>query len=362
MLSTTRAWQLTHARRLAVSTHLAKPLPAPAIGHLNIIKEPSGREDIVGYGEERVAVCVCTRNRPKMLRACLDSLITQVPPQGWTVTLIVVENSHRPYCSDIVAEVKKSAPYPIEYVNETELGIPFARNAAIEASRALGAEWIAFIDDDEVAEQDWLVRMCHRAGHFGVDVVQGPSRQEYPAETPDWFPRRPLAVRENGETLRTASTNNVMFHHSLLEEPGLGLRFDTRFRFTGGSDSDFFNRATQRGARIVWEQSAVVSESVPPSRLRLSWQLKRAFRVATNATEGELQRRGFILTFIKRTPKNLLRLMRSAMLLPLLLLWPLGASFRRLAFFGLKSGASGLGGFVGLTQFRAEPYRLTDGK
>ncbi|MCP4779545.1 MAG: glycosyltransferase, partial [Hyphomicrobium sp.] len=263
---------------------------------------------------------------------------------------------------DIVAEVEKSAPYPIEYVNETELGIPFARNAAIEASRALGAEWIAFIDDDEVAEQDWLVRMCHRAGHFGVDVVQGPSRQEYPAETPDWFPRRSLAVRENGETLRTASTNNVMFHHSLLEVSGLGLRFDTRFRFTGGSDSDFFNRATQRGARIVWEQSAVVSESVPPSRLRLSWQLARVFRVATNATEGELQRRGFILTFIKRTPKNLLRLMRSAMLLPLLLLWPLGASFRRLAFLGLKSGASGLGGFVGLTQFRAEPYRLVDGE
>ncbi|MHA1573276.1 MAG: glycosyltransferase family 2 protein [Alphaproteobacteria bacterium] len=309
-----------------------------------------------------VAVCVCTRRRPKMLRACLDSLIAQVPPEGWAVALIVVENDDSPRCFDIVAEVKKSAPYPVEYVNERELGIPFARNAAIEASRALGAEWIAFIDDDEVAEPDWLVRMCHRAGHFGVDVVQGPSRYEYPAETPDWLPRRSLPVRESGESLRTASTSNVMFRRTLTEEARLGLRFDPSFRFTGGSDSDFFSRANQRGARIVWEQSAVVSEFIPPSRLRLSWQLKRAFRVATNATEGELQRSGFIQTFIKRTPKNLLRLIRGVALLPVMLLWPLGASFRRLAFIGMKSCASGLGGFAGLTPFRVEPYRLIDGE
>jgi succinoglycan biosynthesis protein ExoM len=297
-----------------------------------------------------------------MLRACLDSLIAQVPPEGWAVALIVVENDDSPCCFDIVAEVKKSAPYPVEYVNERELGIPFARNAAIEASRALGAEWVAFIDDDEVAEPDWLVRLCGRAEQDGVDAIQGPSRYVYPPGTPDWLPRRPLARRENGQVLRTASTNNVMFRRTLTEEAGLGLRFDTSFRFTGGSDSDFFNRATQRGARIVWEQSAVVSEIVPQSRLRLSWQLKRAFRVATNASEGERRRRGFMRTFIKRTPKNLLRLLRGVALLPVMLLWPVGASFRRLAFIGMKSCASGLGGFAGLTPFRVEPYRVIDGE
>jgi len=309
-----------------------------------------------------VAVCVCTRHRPKMLRACLDSLVAQVPPEGWAIALIVVENDDGPRCFDIVAEVKKSAPYSVEYVNETELGIPFARNAAIEASRALGAEWIAFIDDDEVAEPDWLVRLCGRAEQDGVDAIQGPSRYEYPPGTPDWLPRRPLARRENGQVLRTASTNNVMFRRMLTEEAGLGLRFDPSLRFTGGSDSDFFNRATQRGARIVWEQSAVVSEIVPQSRLRLGWQLKRAFRVATNTSEGELRRRGFMRTFIRRMPKNLLRLIRGVALLPVMLLWPLGAPFRRLAFTGMKSCASGLGGFAGLTPFRLEPYRLIEGE
>ena len=297
-----------------------------------------------------------------MLRACLDSLIAQVPPEGWAIALIVVENDDGPRCFDIVAEVKKSAPYSVEYVNETELGIPFARNAAIEASRALGAEWVAFIDDDEVAEPDWLVRLCGRAQQDGVDVIQGPIRYEYPPGTPDWLLRWPLMRRENGQVLRTAATNNVMFRRTLTEEVGLGLRFDPSFRFTGGSDGDFFTRATQRGARIVWEQSAAVSETVPQSRLRLGWQLKRAFRIATDTSEGELRRRGFMRTFMRKMPKNLLRLIRGVALLPVMLLWPLGAPFRRLAFIGMKSCASGLGGFAGLTPFRVEPYRLIDGE
>jgi succinoglycan biosynthesis protein ExoM len=313
-------------------------------------------------GGGSVAVCVCTRRRPKMLRACLDSLTAQVPPKGWTITLVVVENDDSPRCIDIVEEARKGAPYSVEYVNEVDIGIPMARNAAIAASRALEAEWIAFIDDDEVAEPDWLVQLCGRAGQPGVDVIQGPSRYEYPSETPDWLPRRPLAQRKNGESLRTAATNNVMFRRVLTEESGFGLRFDPRFRFTGGEDSDFFTRATERGGRIVWEQSAVVLEIVPQSRLRIGWQLKRAFRVATNASEGELLRSGFTRTFIKRTPKNLLRLMRGAALSPLVLLWPLGAPFRRLAFTAMKSCASGLGGFAGLTPFRIEPYRAIEGE
>jgi succinoglycan biosynthesis protein ExoM len=226
----------------------------------------------------------------------------------------------------------------------------------------LGAEWIAFIDDDEVAEPDWLVRLCGRAEQDGADVIQGPIRYEYPPGTPDWLPRWPMMRRENGQVLRTAATNNVMFCRMLTEEAGLGLRFDPSFRFTGGSDADFFTRATQGGARIVWEQSAVVSETVPQSRLRLSWQLKRAFRIATNASEGELRRCGFMRTFMRRMPKNLLRLLRGVALLPVMLLWPVGAPFRRLAFIGMKSCASGLGGFAGLTPFRVEPYRLIDGE
>lgn len=308
-----------------------------------------------------VAICVCTRHRPKMLRACLDSLIAQAPPEGWTVSLIVVENDDSPRCADIVTEFQERSPYSVIYINEPELGIPFARNAAIEAAHALGTEWIAFIDDDELAEPNWLLRLCERSNQAGVDVVQGAARYEYPSESPDWLPHRSLARRESGQVLRTASTNNVMFRRTLTEDNGLGLRFDPSFRFTGGSDSDFFNRATEKGACIVWEPLAVVTEVVPPSRLRLGWQLARAFRVGTNATEYELRRCGLRKALMRRMPKNFFRLISGMALLPITLLWPLGSPWRRIAFKGMKRCASGLGGLAGSTPFRLEPYRMIDG-
>ncbi len=309
-----------------------------------------------------VAVCVCTRRRPKMLRACLDSLIVQVPPESWAITLIVVENDDSPHCVDIIAAVKEKSPYSIKFLNEMDIGIPLARNRAIETAQALGVEWIAFIDDDEVAEADWLARLCGRAEQHGVDVVQGPSVYKYPSGTPDWLPRRSLPRRENGQILRTASTNNVMFRRALIEEAGLGLRFDLRFRFTGGSDVDFFNRATERGVRIVWEQSAIVSQSVPQSRLSLGWQLKRAFRVGANKSEFGLRQRGLLWSLMKQTPKNVFRLTKGVVLLPLVVLWPFGSPFRRVAFLGMKNCASAFGGFSGFTPFRMEPYRSIDGE
>ncbi len=316
----------------------------------------------MGTDPHSAAVCVCTRRRPEMLRACLDSLIAQVPPEGWTVTLIVVENDDKPRCIDIVSEVKKRTSYPIKYANETDLGIPQARNRAIDASRALGAEWVAFIDDDEVADPDWLVCLCRRAEQDGVDVVHGALRNEYPPETPDWLPRRLLTVRENGKILQTASTANVMFRLALTEQAGFKLRFDTSLRFTGGEDLDFFHRATERGARIVWEQSAVVSEIIRPSRVRLGWQLERAFWIALINSATERRRHGLTRAFIRKLPKSLSRLIKAVVLIPFVVLWPVGAPFRRVAFKAMKSCASGLGGLAGLTPFRVEPYRVIDGQ
>lgn len=353
---------LLRARSPIVDTDVGQLLPSWVVANpfLNIDRDKD--RSATGMSRRCVAVCVCTRRRPKMLRACLDSLIAQVAPKGWQIALIVVENNESPCCSNIVAEVRKGSPFSVEYVNEKEIGIPFARNRAIAAAGALGTEWIAFIDDDEVAEPNWLVRLCARAEQPGVDVVQGPVRYEYPTLTPDWMPHRSITFRESGQTLRTAFTNNVMFRRALTDVAELGLSFDTHLRFSGGSDTDFFNRAVEQGAHIVWEQAAVVSEYVPDSRVGLGWQLKRAFRVATNASESDLRRRGFLRTLARRMPKNVLRLIKGAVLLPLVALWPLGALYRRLAFDGMKSFASALGGISGFTSFRLEPYRFIDGE
>ncbi len=102
-----------------------------------------------------LAVCALTYRRPEGLARLLDGLaglaFSGEPPE---LRIIIVDNdpdrSARAFCD----ERARSFPWPLEYRHEPTPGIAPARNAALEAAR--GADWIAFIDDDEVPEQAWL--------------------------------------------------------------------------------------------------------------------------------------------------------------------------------------------------------------
>src|SRR5436190_17703176 len=100
----------------------------------------------------RVAIAVCTAARPKMLRACLDSIISQDPPPDSEIDVLVIDNNKTPDARPVTESVAAAHPYVIRYVHEPEPGIPLARNRAVHESLALGADWIAFIDDDEEAK------------------------------------------------------------------------------------------------------------------------------------------------------------------------------------------------------------------
>ena len=44
----------------------------------------------------RVAIAVCTAARPKMLRACLDSILAQEPPLDSEIDILVIDNNRTP--------------------------------------------------------------------------------------------------------------------------------------------------------------------------------------------------------------------------------------------------------------------------
>jgi glycosyltransferase involved in cell wall biosynthesis len=171
---------------------------------------------------------------------------------------------------------------PVSYVHEPSPGIPFARNAALEAARAFGPAWIAFIDDDEVAPQGWLARLLQTAELNRADVVLGGLTRAAPADVEvlaaAWRPSE--AVAEASPTSK-AATNNVLLRAWLVEEP-VALRFDENMRDTGGSDGEFFMRAADAGAILVRATDATVFEETSEEREAPAWLRRRAFRVGAN--------------------------------------------------------------------------------
>ena len=57
------------------------------------------------------------------------------------------------------------------FAEEQERGTSFARNRAITTALAQGAEWIAFIDDDDRPRPDWLAHVLDRQRVTGSSGV-----------------------------------------------------------------------------------------------------------------------------------------------------------------------------------------------
>jgi glycosyltransferase involved in cell wall biosynthesis len=205
--------------------------------------------------------------------------LNQHVPEDVRVRVVVADNSARASPS-VVSQTLKTDSLPVTYVHEPRPGIPFARNACLATAHDLGADWIAFIDDDEVAPPGWLSRMLEIAALTKADVVHGHAPTvdgpELEAIAAAWRP--PATV--TAKSARKAATNNVILR-SWLVSPPFSLTFDTAM-LTGGSDGEFFMRVVACGARIVRTRDAPVFEERHAAREEPAWRRRRAFRVGAN--------------------------------------------------------------------------------
>ena len=251
-------------------------------------------QSLVGYGSDTcrraaaatqlVVVCICTRDRPQGFARCLASVLSQALLKDLKdhcqLKVVVVDNSSTASeRARILALASQNAP--AIYVREPRPGIPFARNAALEAALKLGPEWIAFIDDDAVAPRGWLVRLIEIAETAKADVVQGALISVGAANIEDLAAaRRPRDSVAKVRRASTAATNNVLFRTWIVDKPA-ALRFDENMQ-CGGSGGEFFMRAAIAGARLVRTSDAPVFEERSKEREAPSWLRRRAFRVGAN--------------------------------------------------------------------------------
>ena len=123
----------------------------------------------------KVDICVSTMGRPDWLRMLMEGLSSQQTrtPRHLDVRVIVVDNdSGRTGCRAIGSSAIPEY-MPIVCVHEPRRGIPMTRNAAVGLVRH-DADFVAFVDDDEVPEPDWLQRLLEVAESTGCGAVGGP--------------------------------------------------------------------------------------------------------------------------------------------------------------------------------------------
>ena len=235
----------------------------------------------------QVDVGVCTFQRVSVADT-LASLGAQRLPPGIRLRVIVADNEPLPAAEARVRTAAAIHRLNLSYVHAPAQNISLARNAVLDA---LEGDFLAFIDDDQIAAPDWIASLVAAAQAQGCAAVLGPVTAVYPAETPPWIAAgdfhsfRP--VRIGGRIVKGYSCN-VLIRTDIIRRAA--LRFDPSLGRMGGEDDDFFYRLTDAGGVIGETEAARVFEPVPASRATLPWLLRRAFRSGQSHGRRQLRR------------------------------------------------------------------------
>jgi glycosyltransferase involved in cell wall biosynthesis len=279
----------------------------------------------------QISVVICTRNRADLLRQAIRSVVEQdFLRSGFE--LVVVDNGSSDHTQSVVAEFSNQAD--IVYVLEPQVGLCVARNTAWRTARG---EFVAFFDDDALAQEGWLEAIARTiattGGRFGV--AGGRADPIWQAPRPTWLSDKiagSLTIVDWGATERPieelqrmwlVGANMVVPRARLDEVGGFHPRLD-RYRDKLLSSGDVFlqKRIAERGWPILYVPDIAICHLVPPSRLVKTWFLQRFYwqgisDAVMQAIETEPGRRGRLraaarrLHRLLRTPARLAALVRS---------------------------------------------------
>lgn len=224
-----------------------------------------------------ISVCMCTYKR-ETLDKTLRSLCAQVMPDACSLEIVIVDNDIDASGRNICEKYQQSqSVVDIRYFINGERNLSAVRNTSIEQARG---ELLAFIDDDEWADPDWIEALYSAIDKYNADAVFGKVNVIYPDSAPLWIVQGDMFGKDRhstGAVLSKGATSNAMLKPDWVNSKG--FRFDSRFGKSGGEDTDFFHRIHNAGGKLVFDNAAVVSETVEEHRLNLEYLKKQNVRI-----------------------------------------------------------------------------------
>jgi glycosyltransferase involved in cell wall biosynthesis len=240
-----------------------------------------------------ISVVVCTQNRASMLRGALASLY-DLAAEGFGYEIVVVDNGSTDETQQVIAAAAAQARHPLRGIYEAEKGIVPARNRGIREAQG---RWIAFFDDDQLAEPRWLAELYRGALEKRCRVVGGAVELLFPQACTrrlDPTVRMLLGEAKHGEQplpyggRLTPGCGNLMIERTVFDEVGVFLR-----TVSGrGEDTDLFSRIERAGISGWYFPSAIVQHITPPERLKTEYLLSLARRMGEGIALRQAQTMG----------------------------------------------------------------------
>jgi glucosyl-dolichyl phosphate glucuronosyltransferase len=226
-----------------------------------------------------VVISVYSIDRANDVLDCIESVRKQtLPPKEIIVVLDPDE--------ELVACYKKRLGSSVNLIISDSFGLSAARNIGIKESNS---EFIAFIDDDAVAEPNWLENLVSNFDDSSVIGAGGLIIPVWPNENPSWFPEELYwivgcsykGLPTTKAVVRNPIGCNMIFRRRVFKNVGYFSTVVGRVgnKLMGHDDTEFGIRATRKvpGTKIIYDPEAVVRHRVSANRVSLKYVAKRSY-------------------------------------------------------------------------------------
>jgi glycosyltransferase involved in cell wall biosynthesis len=235
-----------------------------------------------------VVVCTHTQERYDVFSEAVRSVLDQtyVPVE---VVLVVDGNPDlaervREDFGDAAADAD-GVERVVVHDNDENRGISYSRTKGAELA---SGEVVAFIDDDGVAEPDWVERLVETYESTDAVAVGGDVRPNWRVERPDFFPAEFYWLvgcvepdfAEDGEEVRNTYGSNISYRREAFlavggYDPNTGRKGDKHIQAHEAPAGIRLLREYGKG--VVYTEDAVVHHTLFAYRGDFRWLVARSF-------------------------------------------------------------------------------------
>jgi glycosyltransferase involved in cell wall biosynthesis len=215
-----------------------------------------------------VVICAHTEERWQDLVEAVESVMNQTVPAHQIVLAI----DHNPV---LLAHACEKFPTATVVENVQDRGLNGARNSGVAATTG---DIIAFLDDDAIAQPDWLEQLLATYSSGEIVGVGGKINPLWLSGRPVWFPEEfnwVVGCSYRGLPVDTAPVRNLIgcnmsYRRAVIDQLG-GFRNGIGHvggRPQGDDETEFCIRLRQTipGSVLLFQPRAQVSHKVPASR------------------------------------------------------------------------------------------------
>ena len=172
-----------------------------------------------------LSLAICTYNGKQRLPAVFDRLRSQINLERIRWEILVIDNNSTDGTAEWVEEEQRSplnqSLPTIRYLTETQQGLAFARQCAIENAQG---QWVAFLDDDNLPDEHWIAAVHQFAQeHPKAGAFHGKVQGDYEINPPKHFDRIAAFWAIGGGRKARCYTTDPEASRKRLLPPGAGI-------------------------------------------------------------------------------------------------------------------------------------------